>query len=90
MIGIGIGDRNRGLEQGIGTGDRERNRLPVCLEIEFCLVVALCLWIMLCLVIGLRLGTWICYNLNCSLLKHIVSLTIISGSPFKHGKHRVS
>ena len=40
--------------------------------------------------IGLRLGMWICYTLNCNLLKHIVSLTIISGSPFKHGKHRVS
>ena len=37
--------------------------------------------------IWFRLGMWICYNLNCSLLKHIVSLTIISGSPFKHGKH---
>ena len=47
-------------------------------------------WIRLCLVIGLRLGMWICYNFICSLLKHIVSLTIISGSPFKHGKHRVS
>ena len=44
----------------------------------------------ICLVIGLRLGMWICYNLVCSLLKHIVSLTIISGSPFKHGKHRVA
>ena len=25
----------------------------------------------------LRLGMWICSNLNCSLLKHIVSLTIL-------------
>ena len=38
--------------------------------------------------IGLRLGMWICNNLNCSLLKHNVSLTIISGSLFKHGKHK--
>ena len=60
----------------------------VMFVIRFCLVIGLCLW--LCLVIGLRLGMWICYNLMCSLLKHIVSLTIISGSPFKHGKHRVS
>ena len=50
----------------------------------------LCLGTGFCLVIGLRLGMWICYNLNCSLLKHIVSLTIISGSPFKHGKHQGS
>ena len=62
----------------------------VMFVIRFCLVIGLCLWLRLCLVIGLRLGMWICYNLICSLLKHIVSLTIISGSPFKHGKHRVS
>ena len=37
-----------------------------------------CLRIRLCLVIGLRLEIGICYNLNCSLLKHIVALTIIS------------
>ena len=53
-------------------------------------MIVLCLWIGLCLVIGLRLGMWMCYNLNCSLLKHIASLTIISGSPFNDGKHRVS
>ena len=58
--------------------------------IRFCLVIGLCLWLRLCLVIGLRLGMWICYKLICGLLKHIVSLTIISESPFKNGKHRVS
>ena len=62
----------------------------IMLGIRFCLVIGLCLWLRLCLVIGLRLEMWICYNLICSLLKHIVSRTIIPGSPFKHGKHRVS
>ena len=62
----------------------------VMFVIRFCLVIGLCLWLRLCLVIGLRLGMWICYNLICCLLHHIVSLTIISGSPFKRGKHRVS
>ena len=46
---------------------------------------------MSCVGIGLWLGMGIGIgsNLNRSLLKHIVPLTIISGSQFKHGKHRV-